>query len=316
MIDGVQGLGAAIHLEADSIFAGTLLRVTVRAQQPFAVRVHPEPIELVSGCQDRSTGKCVPMQRDGVHLLEYVTTGAFVETQLAPCTEEGPAFRYGMRFFPFFSSTCTATFEFDAPIVRAVLLDIPEEYRTIWYRSLVEGNGESAQQQHSLGNLRSTFIFEFERLQASCRCAILLRLGGQRLTELVRYPLSYWLVALVGLAVLYDASFRIVLGAVSVLWAFMLRQWRQAKAPQRSTLLTRAYVGAGILSLLWATFWKSVGLWASVALPVVFGAAWWGLRVTRFFEENGQLPRRLARHWQRVIQAADRKQRRTHTDKL
>jgi len=118
---------------------------------------------------------------------------------------------------------------------------------------------------------------------------------------------------MLGLAVLYPESARIISGAVATLWAFMLREWRQAKSPQQNTLLTRGYLVAGVAALLWAALWKAIGPRAALAVPVVIGGAWWILRISRYFEERGSLPKSLARYWQREIQRADRKQRRAST---
>lgn len=309
MSEALQTTGGVIRLQADAIYAGSLLRVTVQARQPFTVRVTPMPVQIARGLVMTADASVAAVEKDGVYEVDYVTTDAFVETRVKPGTVEGPACRYGMRFFPFFSSTCEASFAFDVPIVTAVILDLPDDYRMISYRSEVASRHGLAERLHSFGSPRSSYVFRFVQPTDSCACSILLRLGGQSLTELVRYPLGYWLLAMAGLAVLYPESTRIISGAVATLWGFMLREWRHAKSPQQNTLLTRGYVAAGVAAGLWAALWKVNGLRAALAIPLVLVSVWWILRVCRHFEERGELPKTLSSYWQAAIKRTDRSQR-------
>lgn len=189
MSEDTRTPGAVIRLQADSIYTGSILRVLVQARQPFTVRVAPDPVQVVRGRMESACGALSAQEKDGIYDLEYVTTEAFVESRVTPGTEEGPAYRYGMRFFPFFSSTCSTRLTFDSRILTAVVLELPDDYRMIWYKSTVEPGHGSAERQHSFGASRSSYVFRFSTPTDSCTCDILLRLGGQSITELVRYRL-------------------------------------------------------------------------------------------------------------------------------
>jgi hypothetical protein len=318
MGEHLPGAGyGVVRVEADAIYGGTVARFHMSARRPFRAKVSGEILRLLHG-QIEPAGEWIasvgsPQNQE----IEAELRGLFHETRVRGTADEGPWCRYGMRFYPFISSSLCLRVVCDEPLVRNLMVHLPNTFARIWYASKVSADSHMVPvSDKSVGKDRSLYLYRSHAEAATFQADIRVRLGGPELAAIVVYPLIYWILALITLAILArEPNPTLVLGALGALFAFMLKEWREARAPQQNTLLTAAYVLAGLGAAAWAGLWRAMHLlgigWAplEVTSVLILLIIYLILRDVRRFEFTGLLPKHVEWVWSRLIRQADWEQR-------
>jgi hypothetical protein len=267
-----------------------------------------------------SDGTLVAINKDGRFLLEFEAFGLFCETKVRP-TEDPRDFggetahnQYGMRYYPYVSSTLTGRIIIAGVPLGLVVVDLPDAYRVIWHGAsvLAPGAGPSIL-HHGYGLQRSRFIFTWsEQTQpGEYNIEIHARMGGAKLLRLLRFPLYYAIPTLFLLAVASFSQTSVLMGALGAAWIFLLQQWSAADLPQRNTLLAHVYAIEAVVIAAWALIWSRLQpLAASLfTVPVLaIGAILFVAYTT--FEQTGRLPALVERYWYGYIRFRTSLQRR------
>jgi hypothetical protein len=306
-----------VRVEADAIYGGTVARLHITDGRPFRVKVSGETLRVLRGEIEPDGEWLASVGSEQNQELQVELLGLFHETSTRRAVGEGPWHRYGMRFYPFISSSLHLRVECGAPLVRNLMVDFPSTFLAIWYARAVRSEPRvTAHFDQSVGKDRSLYLIRWDTEVASFQADFLVRLGGRELAAIVLYPLIYWFLALVTLAVFaWEKNPTLALGGLGALFAFMLREWREARAPQQNTLLTAGYVLAGIIATAWVGLWRAVRVlgvgWAplvvaSALILVILGLIF---RDVRRFALTGVLPNHVEWVWTRLVRQADWEQR-------
>lgn len=299
---GLQGEPTRVELSAESIYDGTPVVLMITSPAEFAVVLPGRVIDSGPGLYHE--GEWVSEPSDGAHRLRLVLLDWIAERQVRAGSRHA-AERYGMRYYPFVSSSLVATIEFRQGNLGVVGVQMPPEVRLMWFQGEVRMDGEVLTPIHVLGEATSRWIYahrgEARRLEIDLRP----RLGGSEMAKVVDFPLYYWVLSLGGLVIAARAAHSLGLGvvvtAIAALWTAMLRQWSSSKLPQQNTILTFAYGIAAIAAALWAGLWVW-STWAGLLATVFYGLATVQVfAARRQFARRGTLPRWLFAPWSLLV---------------
>jgi hypothetical protein len=311
-VDPQSVTGVVLTVSLNAIYEGSVATVNATAPSQFTLCLSCRLTQLVKGSFEPATSTLVSAEINGVHVIEVIVTEIVFERPTDPSEPTRYLGRYGMRFFPFVSSSVRLTTQGAELPVTAVVLDMPDLYRVIWYGARVTALSAAATLQHSHAGDRSKFIFSWRR-RFDCATPITVdvpvRLGGHALARIATFPIYYWALAGFGVGLASaTGNVTVSLASVGAAWAFMLQQWYSANLPQENVLLTRGYLIAGLWIAVWAMAWLLVGAWSLILLlPFAWGALF-ALATVRTFKATGILPLTVIRYWQTRVVVHDARQ--------
>lgn len=293
-----------------SIYRPTPLLLRARAESEFRLTVGDAvPIDLPHG-RILPDGMIESTPKDSAHLIEALLLHAIEERQVGSDSTLKSPFRYGMRYFPFISSRLRVKLRFHQVSVRTLMIRVNHPYRTIPAQSKINGASVaiSPDRRSPLtdvydDNSMGLVWFPQEQCQV-CELDIALKLAGAAFARLVRFPLMYWLVALVaiagaGLLSKPGITFASLIAALTV----FLGLWMQGDRPQRVSLLAAAYCVGALFMVGWtALFILIPSWWTLLALLAPALIAWRTARILDKFDETGVLPSAVVRFWRATVQ--------------
>ena len=222
---------------------------------------------------------------------------------------------YGMRFYPFISSIIRGTFLFSRQ-VENISIVLPNSFRFIFANSDITQNDVSSVLRHSYGEEYSTYIFSWEEEIAYSEeyklfADIPVRLGGRSLLRIVRFPIYYWIGALIAIALLsFTDNISVVIGSVAASWVFMLNRWDSSSLPQSDTILTVFYLIFGALLGIWGVLWEVIE-WKAIFMVIpILVLVFLVFKAVKHFDETGELPQTFARVYAEGVIRKDRRRER------
>ena len=245
------------------------------------------------------------------YVIEFSVIGLFNE-RVAEWNNKELGNHYGMRFYPFVSSIIRGTF-FCSNRIESISIVLPNVFRFIFAKSSISQNNCPSVLRHSYGEEYSTYIFTWDKEMKTTGdyqlfADIPVRLGGRSLLRIVRFPIYYWIGALIAVALLtFTDNIYVVIGAVAAAWVFMLERWDSSSLPQSDTILTRFYLLFGALLGLWGVVWSLYGLWGLIMAIPLLVLVIIVLCAENHFNETGELPQGFARAYARMVIKKDRK---------
>jgi hypothetical protein len=307
----------SVRLSTNSIYAHSIIVFKAISQEEFSVEFSSGKILSVLLGRVEETFRIFSVKNGDQHVIEIEILNWINEKVVnrnKPAGKSNPENRYGMRYYPFVSSMIEGGFKVNGGNLIAIILDIPDKFRIIWYGAEIKDpNGVRSEIDHSYGKDISTYIFQWNGDtigKGYFEIKLPVRIGASSILNLVNFPLFYLILALIGvsLASLADKPSYLV-AAIATSWVFMLRRWRSSNLPQRNTILTHGYIIAGTIVLLWGIAWKWLQLHAlffTVPIIVLFFLL---QKALRKYGLEGELPDYIASYWSNKIKIADKKQR-------
>ena len=306
----------SLYIAAESIYRHSTVRITIQGEQPFEVRLPGQVLTLEAGKRNSaSPGWVCSTDKDAKHRVIAELLECMSEKKIRKASGTGPDSSYGMRYYPFVSAILQGDIEIRNGHISSIIVELPDTFRLIWYGARVVGaDGHVAKLDHSYGPARSKYLFTWdaETIQKQIKLAIPIRHSGNRMLELVSFPLYYFLLALaaVGLSSIAEKP-GIVMGAVVAAWGFMLKKWSTSNLPQRNTILTLVYLIAGGTVFLWGLAWVLFQSWAILGLIVILPFVELCRRANKSYSAEGQLPFGIEEFWSKRVRLSDTSQRST-----
>jgi hypothetical protein len=215
--------------------------------------------------------------------------------------------QYGMRFYPFVSSTLEVTFDTPDARIDALTVRLSQDVRPVEYAALLIGNETVAPVDTTSGD-EVILIYDLPEGARKVDLALPLRIGGPRLAHAYNYPLVYWGLGLAGVALTARIKPDFTLAAVVALAVFLVQQWRHHERPQRLSLLHGFYVLGGALTAGWGYIWANASTALHVIATVVVLALWVsGIHLILRFERSGDLPLPVAWTWSWAARLLERR---------
>lgn len=304
-----------IEVALDNIYNHAITKVKCYGCEPFTLNIgqacHIVTIEsgtLASGYEFSS------IIDKGKNILQFSCIGLVTERKFRSGATDTDLNSYGMQYFPFISSEIQIRWSTSGSIIDALSITLPESIRVIWFRQSVERDGSYAQISHSQGEKESVYTFIWQNsddlsgMNLSARIPV--RLGGREYLTIVSFPLWYYCLSLIGVALLsFQDKPNITFAGVAAAWVLMLRHFTKANVPQMNTVLRDMYVLLGSFLLYWAIFWVFAGFSALfLLLPIGLGA-WVYAFVSKEFRKEGILPERLESYLFKVRYKTEQKNR-------
>jgi hypothetical protein len=288
----------------DAMYGSTVVRLRMEAVERFRARVSGQLLRVTAG--NIETANLIQSEETSAQrqVAEVDVIGWLTERPIGDETAQGAANRYGISFFPFVSSFFRGEVDFGGQqLALRLIIDVPDTMRILYAQAHASFDGRgSVEPRHTMAGDRAQFLFVAPADASELSADVALRFGGARLAELVTYPVSYYSLSLVGIAVAALAgTTAIVVTAVGALWTFMLREWSRAAVPRRSTLLSAAYVTAAVTAAVWGALWEVAGWWAAFATIPVLALVGGFIAARRQFDRSGELPSPIRRIWRRRV---------------
>lgn len=298
--------GVILEIRAESIYMHTISTLSFHSVAEFEVGLSSEIIQIFRGCKKGETKRIKSIQiDDNIFSVELSVIGIFREKTIIYDNDK-LGNHYGTRFYPFVSSeikevvSCTKTINY-------VILILPDTLSPIFNLSSIYQNSQkSADIRHSREKDCIKYIFCWEKeLKGDEDKTIVfnipLKYGGTSILRMVEFPICYWIIALIGIALLYDNNVRIVTGAIVSSLLFMLQRWNKSFVPQRNTLLTHLYFLYGGILAVWGYSWKLFGLWALfLCLPIIF-VLYLTLKNVSIYSKYGKLTKWFSEKYAKVV---------------
>lgn len=309
----------SIRLSANSIYVHSIIVFRAIAQEEFSIEFSGGNILSVLSGRTENLFQICSVKNGDQHIIEVEILNWISEKVVNhsdPTGKNNPENRYGMRYYPFVSSLIEGGFKINGGDLTVIMLDIPDEFRIIWYGAEIKNpNGVRSEIDHSYNKDISTYIFQWNDNTVGddddyYEIKIPIRIGASSIFHLVNFSLFYLLLALIGVsfASLADKPSYLV-AAITASWVFMLRRWGSSNLPQRNTILTHGYIIAGIILLIWGIVWKCLQLRALVfTVPAIILFVLLQKAIKKYGVE-GELPDYIASYWSNKIKKADKKQR-------
>ncbi|UFS70256.1 hypothetical protein LPW11_20570 [Geomonas sp. RF6] len=296
----------------DSIYSDSLVEITLVSSKPFTVCFNCKIVHVAVGvCSDYVGSRMNSVQKDGSYRIVFHSLGCIKQLSVESPHGDGPHASYGMRWFPFVSSSIQCAITANLAIA-CVVLDAPDAFRLIWYSADVKDpDCNKAMLSHSYAPDRSKYVFMWDDDTApgEYRISSQIRLGGMILLKALNIPMYYGILTLIGTAAASFQSKSLALGAVVAAWLFLLRQWSSLALPQRNILLTRIYQAGGLVIAAWTLMWVYCG-WAGLSAIVAISLAYYRLsEVMNDFSFVGRLPPHWEQHWSQSVYVADLSQK-------
>ena len=131
------------------------------------------------------------------------------------------------------------------------------------------------------------------------------------LLKLVQFPVMYWVLALVGVALAsLQEHIGLMTAAIVAAVTFMVRQWSGSNLPQRNTFLTHAhaYLCAAVALMTWGVYWRLFQFWALLLVIPAIALIRVVQRASTLYSLEGAIPESLSRYWSRNVARADHEQ--------
>ena len=304
-----------LKVSTNSIYSHSISKVEASAPSPFSIKLSTGVIlSLARGRQEKGV---ISATSDGdIFVIRFEVLDWIVERPIS--TRESsdknmPGYRYGMRYYPFISSYIQFDLNVNNGSLHCLILEIPDEFRVIWYAASVrDPDGEPFGIDHSYSRDISTYIFTKDEMgpEGEYKIFIPVRTGATEILKIVSFSMFYYFLALIGVALAsFSAKSSILIASIATAWVFMLRRWGNSNLPQRNTILTHIYIGAGGFLLFWGAMWEILSLTAlAFAIPILILYLLAG-KALRLFNLEGYLPAYIVRYWSRQIVKADTQQR-------
>ena len=294
-----------IEVIFDNIYSFATAKLRLHSNSPFTITI-PSTLKVVgleAGIVEAD--KCIRSSTDkGMEVIKFTVLGLVSEVPLSCADGLGSVEAYGMQYFPFLSATVKLDFCVQGCKVGAVSLSFPDMYRVIWFRQQLFINSQALNMTHSQGEKESIYVFtpsnnepvdtasSVADIEEKINGTIPVRLGGKEYLRVATFPMLYFGVSLLAVALLaMQDKPNITFGAVAAFWVLMLRNFNAANAPQLNTVLRDMYFLLGGLLLVWAGAWELFEVKAVVGLlPVAF--VYYVLRmINKKFSKEGVLPK-------------------------
>lgn len=282
-------------ISTDSIYLGSICRLSASSHNPFRVSPNSRILSFVKG---------VPTEREisstedkGKHAIEVEILDTLKEKGTG-YGSDGSASRYGMSYFPFISSQFHLEISISAGLSN-IIFEVPSNFRIIWKSAkAVSPSGQLSELSTSYSEKTSTYIFSWKEPQEEGKFTIDfdIRTGGPSLLKAAYFPIYYYLIALIAIAAAGTAEYtNVFLGAISAAWVFLLRHVNACDIPRRNVLLFYTTMILGFFLLVWGVTWRLnrfyhnewvIACESLLAIAIVIS----GLRAVRLFESTGTLP--------------------------
>lgn len=304
-----------LKIYAESIYLHSISILTFYSAKEFEITLSPEMeiIQLIKGKQ-KTLKTIISQKGDGKNnIIEVSIIGFFEERKifLNNYNNELGA-HYGMRFYPFISSIIRGTISCSRKFDHVSII-LPDVFRFIFFQSEIKQNDRKSILRQSYGKDFSNYIFtwkdEFDGISKYVlKTNVPVRLGGRSLLRIIKFPIYYWLVALLGVAILSSTDkASVVIGAVVAAWLFMLQRWDSSSLPQQETILTGLYLIFGAILGLWGMMWILIGKITSLLIVPILIVVYIILEAIRLFNETGELPGFFAEWYAKKVIKKDKK---------
>jgi hypothetical protein len=314
-----------INIKAKSIYMHSLSVIEFVSANKFTVKLSNEIISLELG-NLTSNGYIESIKKENNHIIHLDLIGLFSEREIIT-DKENPLNKqlgnhYGMRFYPFISSSIISNITIKNGTVGQIIIELPDQFRWIFFKSNIYQNGKLAQRRHSYDADISKYVFDWTNQdyqiskENKLSFDIPIRLGSATLDKLIKFPIYYWIISLFGVFVTaFTEDYRFVIAAVAATWLFMVERWSKSNLPQQNTLLTFFYLIAGFITAIWGacmslkesnlciTFTISIILILLIIVCFVVSL----FRLINFFKLKGKLPYKLAYFYSKWIIKGDNK---------
>jgi hypothetical protein len=297
----------------DSIYDDSSCRIVMTSFDDFKAEFSGELLKVHTGTLQGNA--LVEAEKDGsrykidVDLIRWVFERKIDNSVTGFRTSN----QYGMRFFPFVSSSIKGHIAVKNNKISVAIIELPDKYRFI--RTGIEvffGKSGNTRTLHDRGEDKSRYIFlpdDRENLEDRLNVDIPVRLGGNALLRITEFPIYYGIISFLAVALAaLTKDGRVVVASLVAVYSFMLRHWLNSNPPQRSVLLTNLYTFTGIVLVIWGLAWFFLSYWAGCLLPVILWMFMKYLKAVRGFSFTGMLPNWLQDYWQSQIDKAEAKQ--------
>ncbi len=303
-----------VSLSADSIYRHSIVRLSIFGEMPFKAQLPGKLLMLIHGVYSDNSSQWIKSSSiEGKHNIQADLLNVITEKKVQNITSFGPEASYGMRYYPFVSSLIASKIVVDTGVISSIVIDLPDVYRLIWYKSKVaQANGQFANLDHAYNPEHSKYLFSWNEqyLSNAVNLDISIRHGSSHMLELVSFPIFYFVLALIGVAIASLPNKSGLVGAAIVAaWTFMLRKWGSSALPQRDTILTFSYIIAGAIISFWGLTWILVKYWALLGIVIVIPFVWISIYAGKTYSLEGCLPDSLAKFWSKHIASRDRHQK-------
>lgn len=304
-----------LKIYAESIYLHSISTLSFYSVKEFEIRLSTdiEIIHLITGKQKMAN--TILSQKVGCHnyLVEVSTIGFFDERKvISDNYNDKLGNHYGMRFYPFISSFIKGTICCSRKIDNISII-LPDMFRLIFFKSEIKQNNKESELRQSYGKDFSNFIFTWknevsETSEYTLVFDVPVRYGGRSLLRMTKFPMYYWIIALLGIfALSFTERTSIVVGALATTWLFMLQRWNNSFVPQEDTILTKFYLIYGAVLGIWSLVCEICGLWAMFLLIPIFVMVYFTFDAIRLFNITGKLPKSFAESYAKKIIEKDEK---------
>lgn len=311
----MENKGITIVIKSDSIYMHSTATITMKSDNEFSASINLEIIDLYKGRYDKAHNLLTSEKGDsGRFYIEFLSIGFFQERNAFSEKSCEKTAHYGMRFYPFISSLIKGKFV-TSQVVNSIIFELPDKFRFIFFKSNVFQSDSLAILRHSYGDLNSKFIFKWESpIEISNKYETIVnvpvRFGGTSFLRLVKFPIYYWLIALLGVALLsITEKPNVVIGAIATTWLFMLQRWNNSNLPQQFTLLTKFYLIFGVTLGIWGVCWEVFSYWALLLVLPIGVLSILTLKAINHFNLRGYLPDYIAKWNGKKVIKLDEKQK-------
>ena len=321
--DDMENNRIILKICSESIYLHSIATLSFSSGGSFVVEL-PSTLDLIQVFKgkeiipDNQHGKGKVIQAQKIekdnYSLEVSVIGLFNERTVKWNGEE-LGNHYGMRFYPFISSIIRGKIYCSCPVENISII-LPNSFRFIFADSDISQNNVSSVLRHSYGDDYSTYVFSWDDEIPSSEdyqlfADVPVRLGARSLLRIVRFPIYYWIGALLGIALLsFTDNISVVIGSVAASWVFMLKRWDSSSLPQSDTILTFFYLIFGALLGIWGVLWKLIG-WNALymAIPILI-LVFLVFKAVKHFDETGELPQSFAKAYAEGVIRKDRRRER------
>jgi hypothetical protein len=311
----MENKGITVVIKSDSIYMHSLATITMKSDNEFSVSTNLEIIDLYKGKNNKTHNLLTSEKGDsGRFYIEFLALGFFQERNAFSDNNCEKVAHYGTRFFPFISSLIKGKFV-ASQIINSIMFELPDKFRLIFFQANVIQNNSLATLRHSFGDLSSKFVFTWKNsIEKSDNYETIVdvpvRFGGTSFLRLVKFPIYYWLIALLGVALLsITEKPNVVIGAVATTWLFMLQRWNNSNLPQQFTLLTKFYLIFGVTLGVWGVCWETLSYWALLLIAPIGVLTFMTLKAINHFNLKGFLPAYIAKWNAKKVIKLDEKQK-------
>jgi hypothetical protein len=257
-----KNVAVVLRIEADYIYRFNTATVEFTSTAPFRISIKSAitVIEISKGQFDSKTNVYKAEEKDGVYTVKILVLGLFKETPIENIDQINEAVNsYGMQFYPFISSKLKLELTSLSLPLRALILNIPDNFRIIWYRRKAQNPlGQDARINHSYSQTKACYVFDWsESGIGDYELEVLLRLGGNSLWQIVEFPRFYFYIALFAIAVSsFHEQFYVLFAAIVAVWLFLVTHWSKTYMPQQNTIVTKIYLFLLGTSFIYGIMWE------------------------------------------------------------